>query len=80
MERETKIEVGEKYRHFKGGIYEIVAVARDCEDPKKEFVVYKMLYKSPKYPVGTVWAREKNNFLEEITRDGKTLWRFEEIV
>lgn len=74
-----KVKIGGQYRHFKGGLYEIVAVAKDCEDPEEELVIYKSLYGTPEYPIGTVWAREKNNFLAEITRDGKTFWRFEEI-
>jgi hypothetical protein len=77
MEREIKI--GQKYKHFKGGNYEVVEIALDCEDPKIERVIYKSLYETPEHPIGTVWAREKNNFLEEITRDGKTFLRFEEI-
>jgi len=77
MERE--IIIGAKYRHFKGGIYEVVAVALDCEDPNKELVIYSSRYETPEHPVGTVWAREKSNFLEQITRDGKTFFRFEEV-
>jgi len=77
MKREIKI--GAKYKHFKGGVYEIVAVAKDSEDTSRELVVYKQLYETPEHPIGTVWIREKNNFLEEISREGKIFLRFEEI-
>ena len=59
--------------------YEVVAVALDCENPEKELIIYKSLYETSEHPLGTIWAREKNNFLEEITRDGRTFFRFEEI-
>ncbi len=77
MKREVKI--GAKYKHLKGGTYEVVAVALDCEDPERELVIYKSLYETPEHPIRTVWVREKNNFLEEISREGKTIFRFEEI-
>lgn len=73
-----EITPGSLWKHFKGGTYEIVAIAKDCEDPSREVVVYKSLYETPEHPIGTIWVREKENFLEKITRDGKTFWRFEE--
>ncbi len=39
----TKIKLG-KYRHFKGKDYEVIGVARDCENPGRELVIYKALY------------------------------------
>ena len=57
----------------------MVALARDCEDPKRQLVVYKALYDSLEFGPGQVWAREKGDFLAEITRDGKTFYRFEEV-
>jgi hypothetical protein len=37
------IKIG-KYRHFKGKEYEVIGLARDCEDPDRQYVVYKALY------------------------------------
>ncbi len=75
-----EIKVGGKYKHYKGNLYEVIAVARDSEDPKKELVVYKALYDSPEFGKEQVWVRPKEEFLGEVTKDGKTFFRFEEII
>ena len=54
-ETETEVEIGAKYRHYKGGEYEVIAVARHSEN-NEELVVYKSLAN------GTVWARPKAIF------------------
>ncbi len=59
-----------KYRHFKGGEYEVLAIAKDSET-LQELVVYKALYGD-----GAVWVRPKAMFLETVERDGKTVPRF----
>ena len=74
-----EVEVGAKYKHFKGNFYEVIAVARDCEDPQRELVVYKALYDSLEFGPNQVWVRLKENFLAEVTRDGRTFFRFEEV-
>jgi hypothetical protein len=53
---------GRKYLHFKGKEYEVIAIAKDCEDPARKFVVYKQLYES-KTPIGTVWIRSLEDFV-----------------
>lgn len=71
-----QIEVGKKYRHFKGFIVDILLVAKDSED-LKEMVVYKH--------EGTdeIWVRPLSMFLEETDmskrEDNKTgqKYRFE---
>ncbi len=55
-DKETEIEVGAKYRHFKGNEYELLAVARHSET-MEELVVYKSLKD------GEVWARPKSMFV-----------------
>ena len=50
------------YQHFKGGDYEIIAIARDSEDRSRELVVYKSLDK------GYVWVRPLEMFLEEVDK------------
>ena len=64
---------GKRYRHFKGGEYEIVCVAFDSET-QQEMVVYRALYGDKK-----VWVRPKEMFFGEVERDGKVLKRFSEI-
>ena len=75
-----EIKINGKYKHYKGNLYEVITVARDCEDPQKELVVYKALYDSPEFGINQVWVRSKEDFLAEITKEGKTVFRFEEIV
>ncbi len=66
--KETEIKIGGKYRHYKGGEYEIVSVAKHSET-LEELVIYK--------PVNgdELWARPKTIFVGIV--DGKP--RFEMI-
>lgn len=64
-----------KYKHFKGGLYEVIEVARDSEN-LKEMIVYKNLYDHPKFGKNQLWIRNKKMFLEKIERDGKKMPRF----
>lgn len=61
MHREPKPY--EVYRHFKGNLYQIVAVALDSEDGSKQ-VVYQQLY-SP----FLVYVRPYDMFLSEVDHD-----------
>lgn len=58
-----------RYRHYKGGIYEIVCEAKLEADP----AVTLMIYKSDE---GLIWARPKDIFFETVQHDGKTVPRF----
>ena len=66
-----------RYKHFKGGEYEVIAVARDCEDPEREFVVYRALYASEDFPFGQVWTRSLKDFIGFKEVDGEKTKRFE---
>jgi len=54
----------ERYVHFKGEdrIYEVVAVARNCDDPGERSVTYRQLYEGKDFPKGTVWLRRLEVF------------------
>ncbi len=52
------------YKHFKGGMYRVLHVARDSEDRERELVVYQSLDR------GGVWVRPLKMFIEEVERDG----------
>ena len=65
------------YRHFKGKNYEVIDIARDCENPKKEYVVYKALYDSPEFGKDQIWIREISDFNGSKIIDGKEVKRFE---
>ncbi|MBR2023975.1 MAG: DUF1653 domain-containing protein [Clostridia bacterium] len=62
-----------KYRHFKGGEYEVLCVAKHSETGE-EMVVYRALYED-----GGVWVRPRNMFEETVEKDGKTFPRFTKI-
>ena len=63
------VKAGEKYRHFKGGEYEVVGVARNCDDASQEVVVYRELSGS-----GKIWVRELGEF--EGFKDGVKRFEF----
>ena len=59
-----------RYRHFKGGEYEVIGVARHSETDER-LVVYRPLYNDT-----GLWVRPVVMFLETVTADGKTVPRF----
>ena len=65
----TSIRPG-KYRHFKGGEYEVLGVARHSET-EEEMVVYRALYDA-----GGLWVRPVSMWTETVERDGKRFARF----
>ena len=54
-----EVEIGKKYRHFKGNLYEVVGIARHSETDE-EMVVYKSLRN------GTLWCRPKSMWFETV--------------
>ena len=62
------IKIG-KYRHFKGGVYEVIGVAKHSET-LEETVVYRSLTN------GGLWVRPASMWEEEIERDGVRVRRF----
>lgn len=68
----SQIEKG-RYRHFKGGEYEVIDIALHSET-LEEYVVYRALYGE-----GKTWIRPKEMWNETVERDGKIFKRFEYI-
>ena len=62
-----------RYRHFKGGEYELLFLARHSET-EEPMVVYRALYGER-----GVWVRPADMWLEIVERDGKRMRRFEKI-
>jgi len=62
----------EKYKHFKGGLYEIVCEAIDSET-QDDLIVYKSLKD------GKVWVRPKRMFFENVEVNGEIVPRFEKL-
>ncbi|MBQ8173881.1 MAG: DUF1653 domain-containing protein [Clostridia bacterium] len=67
-----EIEKG-KYRHFKGGEYEVLSMARHSESCE-EMVVYRALYGE-----GEIWVRPAAMWNDTVTREGVTCCRFTKI-
>ncbi len=65
------IKIDGIYRHFKGNMYQVIAIATHSETLEK-MVVYKALYGEQ-----GIWVRPLSMFEEEIERGGKTFKRFE---
>ena len=59
-----------RYRHFKGGEYEVIGVARHSET-MEELVVYRALYGER-----GLWVRPAAMWQEMVERDGKRFQRF----
>lgn len=59
-----------RYRHFKGGEYEVLAVAKHSET-LEPMVVYRALYGD-----GGVWVRPKSMWDEYVEKDGVKQKRF----
>ena len=62
-----------KYRHFKGGEYELIGIASHSET-MEPMVVYRALYGER-----GLWVRPAAMWSEIIERDGKTFPRFSPI-
>ena len=77
------IEAGKKYRHFKGHIYKVIAIAYDTEKyseetkEKSKMVVYESI------ETKMCWVRPYEMFIEKVDKnkypDVKQEYRFEEI-
>ncbi|MBQ8569407.1 MAG: DUF1653 domain-containing protein [Oscillospiraceae bacterium] len=65
-----RIVIGGHYKHFKGGDYVVLNVAKDHET-LEENVVYMQIYDKP-----TVWVRPLKMFLEDIDDHGNIKPRF----
>jgi hypothetical protein len=57
-----------RYRHYKGGIYELVCEAT-LESDHTPMIVYKAAD-------GSVWTRPKEVFFEQVNLDGRMVPRF----
>lgn len=57
------------YRHFKGGLYEVIGIAKHSET-LEELVIYKSLQDQ------SFWVRPLSMWNERIEKDGKIYVRF----
>ena len=61
------------YRHFKGGVYRLIGIAKDSET-QEEMVVYQAMYGDRQ-----MWVRPAEMFFGKVEKDGKEVDRFEEM-
>jgi hypothetical protein len=61
-----------RYRHYKGGLYELVCEAK-LESDHTPMMVYRAAN-------GTLWIRPKAVFFEQLEIDGRMVQRFTELV
>jgi hypothetical protein len=59
-----------RYRHYKGGEYEVIGTARHSEADEL-LVVYRCLYDND-----SLWVRPRTMFLEQVDVDGQEVPRF----
>lgn len=62
-----------RYRHHKGGLYEVVGAARHSET-LEPLVVYRPLYGS-----GGLWVRPHTMFFGSVDVEGRRVVRFERL-
>lgn len=62
-----------RYRHYKGGEYEVVGVACHSESDE-QFVVYRCLYDN-----NSLWVRPLQMFVEKVFSEGGWVPRFSRI-
>ncbi len=68
-----KIKIEGVYKHYKGNLYKVVALAKDAQT-LQDMVVYESLYANP---LSRIWVRPYFEWTEEVeTSDGKKIARF----
>ena len=72
-----KVKIKGYYKHFKGKIYMVEDIAKDCET-LEDIVVYRALYDNKQ-----LWVRKYSDFISEVDHskypDVKQKYRFEEL-
>ena len=61
------------YKHFKGGVYRLIGIAKDSET-LEEMVVYQAMYGDRQ-----MWVRPAEMFFGKVEKDGKEVDRIEEM-
>jgi hypothetical protein len=66
------IKIGGKYRHFKGHVYKVIAIGKDCET-LEDVVTYQSVDSENSCDngtAGTIWLRPAKNWFDQIIRPG----------
>ncbi len=67
-----EIKTGKTYRHYKGNLYKIIALAKHSETGE-DMIVYENIQK------GDIWVRPKSMWNEIVNVSGRNVLRFQEI-
>ena len=62
-----------RYRHYKGGEYEVLGIAKHSET-EEDLVVYRQLYGAK-----GLWVRPKEMFAEMVITEGRIVPRFQRL-
>ncbi len=62
-----------RYKHFKGNVYEVIAIAKHSET-LEDMVVYQSVS-----DMGKIWVRPLKMWEEKVEVNGKSVKRFEYI-
>ena len=69
----SKVVIGKSYRHYKGGEYQVIALARHSET-MVDLVVYQSQEEKEK-----IWARPFELFTSTVIVNGESVPRFSQI-
>ena len=61
------------YRHYKGGLYEVIGAATHSET-EESLIVYRALYGA-----FGLWVRPREMFFGSVQGDGRSILRFEPV-
>lgn len=68
------IKIG-KYKHYKGGEYEVIGLSHHSET-LEPLVVYKALYESKEFGHNAIWVRPFDMFMDKVNLNGEEVPRF----
>jgi hypothetical protein len=71
-----EIKVGQRYKHWKGNVYTVIALARNS-DTLDEEVIYQGEYSDSEFGENPVWTRSLAEFVERVEVEGRVTPRFQ---
>jgi hypothetical protein len=74
----SKVVIGQRYRHYKGKEYTVLALAYHSET-LEELVVYQAEYDTKDFGSRPIWVRPKKMFEGQININGSTQERFSKL-
>lgn len=70
-----EVTAGQRYRHYKGNIYVVLAIGHHSETEEK-VVVYQGEYDDSEFGRNPVWVRPYSMFIEHVEYEGIIVPRF----